>query len=432
MKVRASLRREIWQCVVITFSIALTLEIGFRLYDFVKGEVPNENLRAEILLSRSWDNPYLQYTSPKDFHGYMYHAEPGRRYRVDTNSYGFRTHEFFPKPKGTYRILILGDSFMHGINANQDETLAVKLEEFLKEKTKKPVEVLSLGVSSYSGVRYAELIRLYLRQLTPDMVIVALDVSDMEEDVSRITQYNLDPEGYPLVLKNADELMQEQGKHRIIIDEAGTLKVINRGRDWELDLRRSSALIDRICQLKYYVRDELMKIKYSYITKSINSTDQTDHIIRYDDLVAKHGTDLSKILPKRMLVDTIPYDLETAIKRYEPTLRCLRYIKKETEAKGSEMILTSYPYPWMVSTEENLPYQLHAFKGIYDFRTNKVHSDLVDHFAQELNVKHLNAYPIFENQPVHNYGDYDPHFNALGYARYAEFLATSIQERLLQ
>ena len=410
--------------------IALVLEGGFRLYDLVKGEIPNKVLQAEVLLNRSWDNPYLQYTSPKNFRGRIHHAEPGKRYLVETNSYGFRTHEFFPRSDQVYRILLLGDSFVHGVNANQDETLAVKLEQGLKKNLDREIEVLSLGVSSYSGVRYAELMRLYLNQLDPDLVIVALDVSDLEEDVDRINHYRLDQDGYPLVLKNAEELMQTLGQHQIVIDEDGNLKVEDRSRNWELDLRLTSALFDRICQLKDSLIDVLMRLKASRYTASINAKDHEKDIVRYEDLVAEHGADLSAILPKRMLVDTIPYDLETAIKRYEPTLQCLRYIKRETGTRGIEMLLTSYPYSWTVSIHENLPYQLLAFGGIYDFRTNRVHPDLLDHFAKELGIKHLNSYPIFENQNQRLYGDYDPHFNPLGYAHYAEFLASSISSSI--
>ncbi len=161
--------------------IAFFLEGWFRIYDLVKGELPNETLRAEMLLRRSWDHPYLQYTSPVNFHGWVQHPEPGKLSWVETNSYGFRTREFFPKAEQTYRILILGDSFVHGVNANQDETIAVKLEQGLRARLDKDIEVLSLGVSSYSGVRYMELMRLYLNQLDPDMVIVAVDASDWKK-----------------------------------------------------------------------------------------------------------------------------------------------------------------------------------------------------------------------------------------------------------
>jgi hypothetical protein len=71
-----------------------------------------------------------------------------------------------------------------------------------------------------------------------------------------------------------------------------------------------------------------------------------------------------------------------------------------------------------------------GFGHIYDFRANRVHPNLIDRYAKELGVIHLNAYPVFENQPPHLYGEYDPHFNARGYARYAEFLTSSLLDIL--
>ncbi len=50
----------------------------------------------------------------------------------------------------------------------------------------------------------------------------------------------------------------------------------------------------------------------------------------------------------------------------------------------------------------------------------------MDHYAAELGIKHLNAYPIFENQAQRLYGNYDPHFNPIGYAHYADFLTRAI------
>jgi lysophospholipase L1-like esterase len=345
---------------------------------------------------------------------------------VETNSDGFRTHEFYPKPDGTYRILLLGDSFVYGANADQDETLGVKLEQGLKKILNEDIEVLSLGVSSYSGLRYAVLMRLYLDKLDPDMVIVAVDQSDLQEDVDRLDHYRLDQDGYPVILKSAEELMRTQGHNRIVIDSEGKLKVEERGRNWLLDMRITSRLFDRTYRLAASIRHRILNSKAA----SIYAEDHGGDIIRYETLVSEHGTDLSAVLPKRMQVDTIPFDLETAVKRYEPTLRSLRYIKRETASRGMELILTSYPYPWMVSIREALPYQLLGFNAIYDFRSNRVHPNLMDRYAEELDITHLNAYPVFENQTRRLYGNYDPHFNADGYARYAEFLTSSIRDLL--
>ncbi len=54
--------------------------------------------------------------------------------RIVTNSKGFRNREEFSYavPDGTFRILMLGDSFIDGIRTDQDETIGAVLEGYLK------------------------------------------------------------------------------------------------------------------------------------------------------------------------------------------------------------------------------------------------------------------------------------------------------------
>ena len=103
---------------------------------------------------------------------------------------------------------------------------------------------MAVGVSSYSCLRYAMLIKLYLDYLDPDMVVVAIDQSDFKEDNDRAGHYQFDRHGDPEILKNASELMSEKGQHRIYIDDEGNLIVEPRGRNWLVDLRVASALFN--------------------------------------------------------------------------------------------------------------------------------------------------------------------------------------------
>ena len=76
---------------------------------------------------------------------------------------------------------------------------------------------------SYSNVRYAALARIYLDYLNPDIVIVAIDQSDYIDDSNYIhssyfDDYILDAEGYPYVLKNADELLEKKENSFLALD----------------------------------------------------------------------------------------------------------------------------------------------------------------------------------------------------------------------
>jgi len=73
-------------------------------------------------------------------------------YTLRTNSAGIRGNEIeIDLDKGTYRILMLGDSFTLGKGVGNEETFSALLEESLNA-TGARVEVLNAGVDSYAPV----------------------------------------------------------------------------------------------------------------------------------------------------------------------------------------------------------------------------------------------------------------------------------------
>jgi len=96
------------------------------------------------------------------------------------NSLGFRDREHeAQKPKGTYRILILGDSITQGwMIASRDDIFSAVLENRLIAAGQ-PVEVLNFGVNGYHTRQEVETLRQKGLQFEPDLVIVAYCVNDM-------------------------------------------------------------------------------------------------------------------------------------------------------------------------------------------------------------------------------------------------------------
>src|SRR5690606_25497235 len=95
-------------------------------------------------------------------------------WHLETNSLGLRDDEL-PEEKrpGTFRIVVLGDSWTVGINVARDETYPARLEELLaRSAAPGSVEVLNFGVV---GGRAATGERLLSRVLAlhPDLVVVA-------------------------------------------------------------------------------------------------------------------------------------------------------------------------------------------------------------------------------------------------------------------
>jgi lysophospholipase L1-like esterase len=92
------------------------------------------------------------------------------------NLHGFRGRDFpIQKPPGTTRIVFLGDSFVEGFGAGEDETLPRVFERLAGED----VEVLNLGIGGADLASTARLARSAIPLLEPDVVIMVVAWNDL-------------------------------------------------------------------------------------------------------------------------------------------------------------------------------------------------------------------------------------------------------------
>ena len=132
---------------------------------------------------------------------------PGTTYGkpIIENADGFRDREFaVPKPEGTYRILVLGDSFTWGIGLDVDETILKLLEQQLAaEETFRAVEVINAADPGANTVQQRLLLREKGLKYEPDQVLVIYNLNDIEylpqlsnqtyEDLESIPVVEIDP-----------------------------------------------------------------------------------------------------------------------------------------------------------------------------------------------------------------------------------------------
>lgn len=103
---------------------------------------------------------------------------------VSTNSHGWRSRETsLAKPEGVYRVLVLGDSFMAGLQVQDHETFSSVLEAGLNQQgLRSRVEVINFGVPSWGTDQEYLALREYGLDFMPDLVLLAFysqnDVSD--------------------------------------------------------------------------------------------------------------------------------------------------------------------------------------------------------------------------------------------------------------
>jgi len=124
------------------------------------------------------DNTLL-YRIPDPILGWR--LKPNARYtRRDVNTFAWTQlnsrgwHDIehsFNKPPGVYRIVILGDSFMEASPIDLQDTMAMQLNQRLKQKGNN-VEVINLGVGGYGTLQEYYLLKNEGIRYLPDLVLL--------------------------------------------------------------------------------------------------------------------------------------------------------------------------------------------------------------------------------------------------------------------
>jgi hypothetical protein len=105
---------------------------------------------------------------------------------VSTNRFGMREREYeLPKPAGTIRIVLLGDSMIFGLGSPAEERLGVYLEGWLKDRVPDfdgEIECLHLGVASWNLAAETTWLRRQLSQVDPDLVFHLIVPNDLDDN----------------------------------------------------------------------------------------------------------------------------------------------------------------------------------------------------------------------------------------------------------
>lgn len=102
-----------------------------------------------------------------------------------SNRFGLSEEEFeIPKPAGLVRVVLLGDSFVHGAGVEWNERAGAQLERLLLEHAGAAaprVEVLHIGISSWNIRAECAWLRRSLTWLAPDLVVHVLVFNDLDD-----------------------------------------------------------------------------------------------------------------------------------------------------------------------------------------------------------------------------------------------------------
>jgi len=378
--------------------ILIIFEFGFKIYDLSQPDYFDNKKKIISYHSDFTNHPFINYTARKNTAGKQIHNVPGVYFQTTTNSDGFRTKRFLPKLDETFRVILIGDSFVYGMNANDNETLAAQLEKSYQKNISKKIEVLSIGTAGYSALNYAGIARTYFDYLKPDLIIVCITQGDFGEDLDKLKtfDYQHDKDGYPYFIKYYSK-----------IEISKKLSLIHK-------LKLESSLFNKL----NYLRQKIKNIRFNKKVEKILK--EKIPYLDYEKLTEDERNNLNKIINKNRYLLT--HNLESSKTEYKATFKSLEYVKNKSDEIGAKIFFSTLPYAWHINPEYSKLFQMVNFQTILDFRSNKVYPELVNYYAEKLGILNLDSYDFFIKNPGKYWGDYDPHFNASGYKLYAKFL----------
>ena len=193
--------RKVWRAIGILALVGVLLLVGLEL-------------AARAL--HWWPDPFFQ---PDERFGYFHipgaegwwvNAEvPGEfQTPVRINAKGLRDREYpYEKPEGTYRVLVLGDSFADALEVPLEDSFQEVLEVYLNERLDRPVEVINGGVWGYGNDQELLFYRLEGRKYQPDLVLLAFQsTSDVLENHREMETRYMGREYKPFFVLNDGEL----------------------------------------------------------------------------------------------------------------------------------------------------------------------------------------------------------------------------------
>lgn len=393
----------------VTLVMLLIMELGARLvgvsrvYGFHQFIQPSRALHNELI-----PNAESRYIS-----------EQGE-FDVDIriNSLGLRDREYtVEKPAGVYRILVLGDSPVIGIEVPGEDTFPNRLEQLLNENKPGGYEVLNAGMQGYSPILYYLFLKEKGLQLDPDMVLVNISVTDATDDYDHAKRAEFDDEGLPVSVTKAVQLE----------DQVSAVP-------FKQFLRNNSVLYhfvrDRYHRLLYDLKTEEAKVMQEKADSGAVADENNDEIelALAPHLAHLQGKDLRENFFAVFNEEFSPEE-EAVWQQSMTWLRALHRLARENDIA---LALIPVPQPNQVGPDEwKQGKQLWGFEADHVI-TSPHFQGRLQVFCEQEEIPFINPLPRFREVSAQKrlFYDYDGHFNRAGHQLMAEQIHQALTTRL--
>ena len=104
------------------------------------------------------------------------------------------------KPDNTYRIFYIGDSFTEGTVGMKQSVPSIVEKSLNSKNSDTKFEVINTGTASYSPSIFYILVRYYLSEYSPDLLVLNVDMTDMYDDFRYRQVMQLGKDGAPYAI----------------------------------------------------------------------------------------------------------------------------------------------------------------------------------------------------------------------------------------
>jgi len=355
-------------------------------YLFIPGrEITTTRLPDEYVHHKYAPSKTLRAYDPADFD-----------VRIRINNKGFRGRDLSDdKPPGTYRIVMLGDSFTFGAGVGDDQTFSRVLEDILNAASPGKYEVVNCGVESYSPVLEYIQLRRNIDELKPDMVIMNFDMSDLTNDLVYRKQASFGADGEPLAVSGMEDYRRSREG------------MWTRLRSWVYEnLFITTALIE-----------------------TIGKRFRGDTGI--EDVNVETGIEREWMMMLIHTLKNVPQP-ENSAEMYGMVEDSILWTKKLCEEHGCVLVLATYPWGHQVSDDEWKPGRYEWLPR--DTNLSNISDRTVDklaRFSTANGIPFLDTFPAFRNYRGGSrlYHTHDIHWTPAGQRLMAETIAAFIESR---
>ena len=112
-----------------------------------------------------------------------------------SNKYKFRDDEIiYPKPKGVFRIMVLGDSFTWGEGLAESEMYSNRLDSILKQQfNTQNIEVVNCALAGSPTIKERDVLRRLKDTVQPDLILIGFCLNDPQP---KSEDYSLEKENF--------------------------------------------------------------------------------------------------------------------------------------------------------------------------------------------------------------------------------------------